>query len=114
MHELTIAHSIINIATKAAAANSHGLITAVCIQIGELSGIETDALEFAFSVCKEGTALQDAELQVSITGGTGQCLNCSMEFPVHSYSAICPHCNSNAIKILNGKEMKVVNITIED
>lgn len=114
MHELTIAHSIIKIASEAAAANNHGVITAVGIQIGELSGIETDALEFAFSVCKEGTALQDAELQVSITGGTGQCLNCSIEFPVHSYTEICPQCNSNAIKILNGKEMKVVNITIDD
>ena len=114
MHELTIAHAIINIASKAAPAGHSGNITAVGVQVGELSGIETDALDFAFSVCKDGTALQHAVLQIFITDGKGQCLECASAFPLHSYAALCPKCNSNAITILNGKEMKVVNITIDD
>ena len=114
MHEVTIAHAIINIASKAASAGHSGNITAVGVQIGELSGIETDALDFAFSVCKDGTPLQHAELQIMMTEGRGQCLECTSAFPLHAYAALCPQCNSNAITILAGKEMKVLHITVDD
>lgn len=114
MHEITLAHEIIQIATKALPEGSQGNITAVGVQIGELSGIDRDTLSFAFSVSRDGTALQHAELQISLVGGKGQCLECGSAFSLHTYVAICPQCNSHAIRILHGKEMKVLHITVDD
>jgi len=114
MHELSIAHSILAIAEKAAEVNSNGVVTAVGLQIGALSGIETGSLEFAFSVIRDGTRLQHAELNIELIEGEAVCLDCSHIFPVNNYAVLCPQCNSNAMKILKGKELKVVNITIED
>ena len=114
MHELSIAHSILSIAEKAAAANNNGVVTAVGLQIGELSGIETDSLEFAFSVIRDGTRLQQAASNIEMIKGEAQCLDCKHIFPLSNYAVLCPICSSNAVKILKGKEMKVVNITMED
>jgi hydrogenase nickel incorporation protein HypA/HybF len=114
MHELSIAHSILSIAEKAAAANNNGVVTAVGLQIGELSGIETDSLAFAFSIIREGTRLHQAELKIELISGEAKCLDCSHEFPMNNYAVLCPECSSNAISIIKGKEMKVVNISMED
>ncbi len=114
MHELSIAHSILSIAEKAASANSHGVVTAVVLQIGELSGIETDSLAFAFSIIREGTRLHQAELKIELIRGEAKCIDCSHVFPMNNYAVLCPECSSNAISIIKGKEMKVVNISMED
>jgi len=53
MHELSIAHSILSIAENAVPENSKAFVTSVGLQIGELSGIEIESLEFAFSVIKQ-------------------------------------------------------------
>ena len=111
MHELSIAHSILSIAEKAAATNSHGVVTAVGLQIGELSGIETDSLAFAFSIIREGTSLQQAELKIESIRGEAKCIDCSHVFPMNNYAVLCPECNSNAISIIKGVTDAIFSIS---
>ena len=62
MHELSIAHSILSIAERAVPAGSKVAVTAVSLQIGELSSIEIESLEFAFSAIRSGTLLEKLNL----------------------------------------------------
>ncbi len=114
MHELSIAHSILSIAERALPTGAAGHITAVNLQIGELSGIETEALLFAFSAIRSGTVLEAAELNIETISGEAQCTDCDTVFPLHSFGTACPHCQGYLLNILRGKELKVLSLTVED
>jgi hydrogenase nickel incorporation protein HypA/HybF len=114
MHELSIAHSILSIAEKAVPADNTGVVSGISLQIGELSGIEIDALEFAFSIIKRDTLFENAELNIQLIKGEAECLECNKLFFLNSYGTSCPGCKSYSMQILKGKEMKVLNITVEE
>ena len=114
MHELSIAHSILSIAEKAVPKNDRAVVTGVNLQIGELSGVEIESLKFAFSVIKENTLLEKAELIIDIIEGEAVCQKCNTIFPLHSYGTCCPKCNSYSLKIIKGREMRVLNIVVDE
>jgi|ERR1017187_853645 hydrogenase nickel incorporation protein HypA/HybF len=114
MHELSIAHSILSIAEKAVPKNDIAVVTGVNLQIGELSGVEIESLKFTFSVIKENTLLEKAELIIDIIEGKAACQECNIIFPLHSYGTCCPNCNSYSLKILKGREMRVLNIVVNE
>jgi len=114
MHELSIAQSILSIVEKAAPRDDHAVIKSVGLQIGELSGVELEALKFAMSIIKEDTILQNAELKIDIIKGEAECLECGKIFPMNFFGVACPQCGAYRSKILTGREMKVVNLTVDD
>jgi hydrogenase nickel incorporation protein HypA/HybF len=58
MHELSIAMNIIDIANEQAKINNLSAIDEIEIEVGELSGVETDALKFAMEVVTRDTILE--------------------------------------------------------
>jgi hydrogenase nickel incorporation protein HypA/HybF len=114
MHELSIAHSILSIAERSLPAGSEGTITAVNVQIGELSSIETEALVFAFSAIRSGTVLERAELNIEMIPGEASCSDCGTVFHLNSFGTPCPKCQGFLLNILQGKELKVLSLTVEE
>jgi len=114
MHELSIAQSILSIAEKALPENNTAVVTGIGIQIGELSAIEIESLEFAFSVIRADTIFSKAELQIDIVRGEAVCMDCNAVFLLSTYGTACPGCGGFAIKILKGREMRVLNITVDE
>ncbi|MFI5187519.1 MAG: hydrogenase maturation nickel metallochaperone HypA [Chitinophagales bacterium] len=113
MHELSIAQSILAIAENAAPKNK-AVVTGVSLQIGQLSGIEIEPLKFALSVIKENTILQDADLDIEIIKGEAECTICKTVFPMDHFGSSCPQCGSYFVKVLKGREMKVINLTVNE
>ena len=114
MHELSIAQSILSIAKKAMPQNCNASVSSVGLQIGELSSIEIESLEFAFSLIKADTILKNAELNIEIIKGEAECNECKTVFPACSYGSCCPHCQSYSKKIMKGREMRVLNIVVDE
>lgn len=114
MHELSIVQSILSIAGKAILPNNTAVVTGIALQIGELSTIEIDALRFAFSVIKADTLFSEAELEIEIIKGEAACNDCAAHFPLPSYGIPCPSCGGYSMTVLKGKEMKVLNITVNE
>lgn len=112
MHELSIAQSILAIAQKAAPAD--GIVTAVNIQVGELSSIEIESLKFAFASMRDETILQKAGLNIDIIPGEAQCADCNNIFHLPAFGHPCPRCQGFFLKILRGREMKVTSLTVEE
>jgi hydrogenase nickel incorporation protein HypA/HybF len=113
MHELSIAQSILSIAENAVP-QSNAVVTSVGLQIGELSGIEIESLKFALSVIKENTVLGKADLDIEVIKGEAQCTDCKKVFPMSYFGCCCPQCGSYFVKVLKGREMKVLNIEVEE
>ena len=114
MHELSIAQSILSIAENAVPGNCTAQVTSVALQIGELSGIEVESLKFAFSVIREDTRLSKADLTIQVVEGEAECSQCQTTFPIHSYGTCCPECAGYSMKILKGREMRVLNIEVDE
>ena len=114
MHELSIAQSIIQIAENAVPPNCSAPVTGIGLQIGELSGIEIESLKFVFSVIREDTRLDKADLAIQIIKGEAECSPCGTIFPISSFGTSCPECGSYSMKILKGREMKVLNIVVDE
>ncbi len=114
MHELSIAHSILSIAERNIPPDTEGYASAISLTFGELSGIEIDALQFAFEALKDKTVLARAILDLEIIPGEAQCSDCDTIFHMPSFGTACPGCGSYLAHIIKGKEMKVKSITMEE
>jgi hydrogenase nickel incorporation protein HypA/HybF len=66
MHELAIAHAIVEMVVEQAEGQR---ITRVVVEIGKLAAVLPDALRFSFDVASEGTAAGGASLEVIETSG---------------------------------------------
>lgn len=114
MHELSIAQSILDIVEKAAPKDKNAVVASVGLQVGELSGVEVDALQFALSIIKKDTILHKAELDIEVIKGEAECLQCKTVFAVPSYGTFCPRCSSYSMTILKGRELRVLNIVVDE
>lgn len=114
MHELSVAQSILSIVEGAAPKIPDATITKVNLQIGELSGIELEALKFALSITQKHTILENAEFDIEVIRGEAECPQCKTVFPMHYYGCCCPTCKNYFIHVLKGREMKVLNIVVDE
>ncbi|MEU6478661.1 hydrogenase maturation nickel metallochaperone HypA [Streptomyces sp. NPDC047017] len=111
MHELSIATAIVERAEEVALAEGAGAVRAVTVRVGELSGVVPDALDFAFEVAREGTALAGARLVVEQVTAHAYCDPCAAEFAVGMPPFFwCPRCDRPSQELRRGRELEIVAV----
>ncbi|WP_128436727.1 hydrogenase maturation nickel metallochaperone HypA [Streptomyces cyaneus] len=111
MHELSIATAIIERADELARADGTEAVSAVTVRVGELAGVVPDALDFAFEVARDGTALAAARLVVEEVPAQAYCGPCSEEFPVGMPPFFwCPRCDQPSTELRSGRELEIIGI----
>lgn len=110
MHEMSITQSVVDICTQNAAGRR---VTAVVLEIGELSGVVPDAIEFCFEACTRDTLLDGARLLIERVRARGRCRDCKAEFALSSHYAPCPACGSFGVDLLSGEELRVKELEVE-
>ena len=113
MHELSIATGIVELAEEYAARENAKVITKIEIEIGVLSGIVLDSLDFAMEFAIKNTMLEHAEIHIVEIPGKAKCSSCNWEFELNDLLTPCPKCQTYNPEIVLGKEMRVSSITIE-
>ena len=112
MHEMSIVLGIVKIAedeVKKAAASKVELIE---LLIGDLSGVEKEALDFAWPMAVKDTVLEGAGRKVEYRKGKARCSDCEKEFDLENLLDACPYCNSYFKDIYQGKELKVIALEV--
>ena len=112
MHELSIAMSIVDIATEAVRTAQARHVDVIELEIGTMAGVEFDALEFAWPVAVTNTVLEKAEKKINRIPATGRCSSCGCEFPVHDILTECPVCREFLFEYITGKELRVKSLTV--
>ncbi|WP_330460953.1 hydrogenase maturation nickel metallochaperone HypA [Streptomyces sp. NBC_00820] len=111
MHELSIATAIIEQADARARADGTDAVAAVTVRVGELAGVVPDALDFAFEVAREGTALAEARLVVEQVTAQAWCGACAEEFAVGMPPFFwCPRCDQPSNDLRSGRELEITGI----
>ena len=114
MHEFSLALNIVDIANETAENANAETISSIEIEVGSLSGVIIEALEFALDTAKENTVLEKAEIHITPLTAEAMCRECNHTFSPESFFAPCPQCGSFDFDITRGKELKVKSITIEE
>jgi hydrogenase nickel incorporation protein HypA/HybF len=112
MHELSLVMGIIDLASMEAKAHGAPEVEEIVLDIGELSGVEIESFDFAWTEGVKGTILEGAERKINRIPGKGKCLDCETEFSLQQYYDPCPNCGEHLIEVLSGKEMKVKTVTL--
>lgn len=114
MHEMSIALNVVEIASREAESAGADRIESITLEIGQLAGVLIDSLKFCFeSACKDSMAA-GAALHIDEVTGKGRCQSCSHEFEVDAFIALCPKCDSYRIEIVQGRELRVKSIEVND
>lgn len=113
MHEMSIALSIVEIASDEALKANAKNINEIEIEIGTISGIEISALEFSLGLAVKNTCLENAQRKIISIPAIAKCLDCNSTFALTTFCEPCPTCGSFTIIIIQGKELKIKSINID-
>jgi hydrogenase nickel incorporation protein HypA/HybF len=114
MHELSIASTILDRAKAASEGNGGARVTKIGLRIGEISGVETEALTFGIEALSKDTPLQGVVLAVEFCKRRQRCTACAAEFEPKGFQAICPMCHGDQSECIAGKELDVMSFELED
>ena len=109
VHEMAIAEGILKIAFDYAEQNHSSKIDRITLKIGEMSGVEIEALNLSFDVLTKDTIAEGAELVINKIPIVGQCNKCGKEFQVEHYNFFCPDCDGVLI-LKSGRELQVESL----
>jgi len=113
LHELGITQSIVEIAERTARAQQADKVLSVTVEVGSLSGVVPEALEFCFEACSKETMLEGSQLLIEKVAARAKCCACTREFPLEELLACCPDCDSAASELLSGEELRIKEMEID-
>jgi hydrogenase nickel incorporation protein HypA/HybF len=108
MHELAITQSVVNLVAERTAGRRVGLVR---LEVGELSGVVPDAMEFCYELLTSGTSLEGSMLVIEQTPGTAHCRSCGQHFALHDLILLCP-CGSAEVELVAGCELRVLSVEL--
>ena len=109
MHELSIAMSMIEMATEEAERRGSVQISALHLRLGQLSGVVKEALLFSYDLACEGTPLAGSRLVIEEVPVVVYCPACEAERALASIQYFCcPVCNTPTSEIVQGRELEIV------
>lgn len=107
---MSITQGIIEICEKHAEGRR---VLSLEVEIGQLSGVVPEAVEFCFEACCSGTQLQGASINITRVPGKGHCRDCGCDTPLTALFDPCQACGGYNVDILTGEEMRVKEIEVE-
>ncbi len=111
MHELAIADSVVQIASRHADGRQ---VTKVCLKVGHLRQVVPSALAFSFELVAQGTPVEGAELEMEEVPVTGKCSGCGAESQLTEFPLQCAACGSFDLEVLQGEELYVESLELEE
>ena len=109
MHELGITQYIVAIVTEQA---QGAKVQLVVLEIGKLSGVLPQAIEFCFDICTQNTVLVGAKLEIREITGLARCRQCGAEIAIDKPFGVCG-CGSVQLDLIAGQELKIKQIELE-
>jgi hydrogenase nickel incorporation protein HypA/HybF len=113
MHELSIAISIVDTVIDQASLASADHVSEVELDIGMLSGIEYESLEFALGVASKDTILEKTLFRINQVEPVAQCPACEHLYTPEGMFSHCPECQKPGIKLIRGTELQIKSLLVE-
>ncbi len=112
MHELSIVLSILDIVEEKVREHQACAVESIELEIGQLAGIEWEAMDFAWDAAVRGTVLENSSREIRKVEGRARCQECGEVFPCPVLFSPCPTCGSVFSDLLQGKELRIKSIVL--
>jgi len=114
MHELSIACSIVETVEENLPTENSRAIK-IFVRIGKMSGVVKDALLFSFEIAAQDTRVDGAVLEIEELPIVIYCEKCDKNSELGNPPIFrCEKCGELTGNLVQGKEMELVSIEIED
>jgi len=114
MHELSIANSVLEAVRAEIQRRPGARLLKVGLRIGELAGVDPEALSFGFRALVQGTEFEAATLDIEARPRRQHCRECGREFIVRDYETACPDCGATHTECVGGDELELAYLELED
>jgi hydrogenase nickel incorporation protein HypA/HybF len=108
VHELALMESVIDAVAERV---PDGKVVRVRLEIGQLAGVEPEALRFCFEVCSAGSVLEGAALEILEVAARGWCRACRREIGSDGAVPLCP-CGSADVEWRLGHELRIKDVEV--
>lgn len=111
MHEYSIVSALLDRVDDAVRQHGATAVHRIRVQIGELSGVETELLQEAFSLVRAHTVSAEAELEIVAIAAQWSCSECDRVVP-RGQRLSCPECRAPA-RLAKGAEILLDRVEME-
>ncbi|MEO1087976.1 MAG: hydrogenase maturation nickel metallochaperone HypA [Acidobacteriota bacterium] len=114
MHELSIAHSLVELAEAAVGVEGARAVKSLNLAVGALSCVSPDALEYCFELASQGSRLEGARLSFHRLPVVIRCAPCGRDVELPGIQSFhCPSCDTPSSDVRQGRELEIVSLEIE-
>lgn len=114
MHEMSIMQSVIQTITEQATIKGFSKIKNICLDVGKLSCVESEALKFCFEALASSSICDSATLTIIETPALAFCENCNTTSEISRYGETCPLCGGNDLILKAGDKIFIKQIEVEN
>jgi len=116
VHELSLITDLLCQVKKVVAENGGFTedIRIIRVTVGRLSGVEPEALRFAFITTITDSPFALAELEITMQEPALHCRVCGSKNEVTAVKLVCPDCGSQDIEIEAGRDFLLTSIDVEE
>ena len=115
MHELSIALSIVEVASEEAQRHNAARVSAVHLRLGALSGVVKDALLFSWDLACSDSPLAGCRLEIEEIPIEVWCPNCRQTRTIEGDLDLrCLACGGSSIEVRRGRELEVSALELDE
>lgn len=118
MHEVGIANSILEAGHIETARRPGAKLIGIGVRVGVLSGVDIDALRFAFECITAETEDEHVVFTTEQCARVNRCEDCGHEFASPGASpftdAPCPRCRGTHTKFVSGDQLDIAFVEVEE
>ncbi|MEI6807930.1 MAG: hydrogenase maturation nickel metallochaperone HypA [bacterium] len=112
MHELSIVQALVEEVEKIRVRENAAGVVSVTVQIGALSGVELESLNFSFPMAIEGTGMANAALVITKTPAEVTCDECGEKSEPYLEHMRCGACGSEQVRLSGGREVMIKSVEL--
>lgn len=113
MHEMSLCEGVLQVLEENAKDQDFACVKTVWLEIGALSGVEVEAMRFAFDVVMKGSLADGAKLEIIELPGLAWCLKCEKNVTVKQRFDACPDCQGYQLHVTGGDEMRIKELEVD-
>lgn len=114
MHEVSICQSIVDTLEAELERDQLPNVREIHVRIGILSSVEHKLLEHVFKFVTEGGPFSNCSLYTELVDVLAECEKCNINFKVENYCFVCPECDTPTSTIIEGNELTIYKIIMEE
>lgn len=115
MHEFALANRIVERVSAALEKQRPGArVTTIRLRVGQLSGVEIEALKFGLELLFPQSPLAGAQVAIESVAPRLRCGQCGGESEVRYPPFRCPDCGGTQVELISGRELQVDSVELAE